>query len=72
MGRLADNHRLAWQVELRNRAGHLWPERSAAALLSRVTDDDVRKGKPAEAALDLELIAAQGRAGRCGRSTRSG
>jgi amino acid adenylation domain-containing protein len=54
MGRLADSHRLAWQVDV---APHdIWPERSMRALLSRVTDDGVRE--PAEKALD-ELTAAR-------------
>jgi amino acid adenylation domain-containing protein len=54
LGRLADSHRIAWQVEV---APHdIRPERTMRALLSRVTDDSVRK--PAQAALD-ELTAAR-------------
>ncbi len=48
MGRLADNHRLAWQVDIAPQ--DIQPERSMRALLSRVTDDGVRE--PAEKALD--------------------
>ena len=54
MGRLADSHRLAWQVDVVPE--DLRPEHSMRALLSRVTDDSVRKG--AETALD-ELTAAK-------------
>jgi amino acid adenylation domain-containing protein len=54
MGRLADSHRLAWQVDVAPQ--DIRPERSMRALLSRVTDDGVRG--PAETALD-ELTAAR-------------
>jgi amino acid adenylation domain-containing protein len=54
LARLADSHRLAWQIDV---APHdIRPERSMRALLSRVTDDSVRE--PAEKALD-ELTAAR-------------
>ncbi len=54
MGRLADSHRLAWQVDVAPQDTR--PERSVRALLSRVTDDGIRG--PAETALD-ELTAAR-------------
>jgi lantibiotic biosynthesis dehydratase-like protein len=54
IARLADSHRLAWQVDVAPQ--DIRPERSVRALLSRVTDDGVRK--PAEKALD-ELSAAR-------------
>jgi amino acid adenylation domain-containing protein len=54
MARLADSHRLAWQVDVAPQ--DLSPERSMRAVLSRVTDDGVRE--PAETALD-ELTAAR-------------
>jgi amino acid adenylation domain-containing protein len=54
MARLADSHRLAWQVDVPPQ--DLWPERSVRALLSKVTDDGVRG--PAEKALD-ELTAGR-------------
>jgi len=54
LARLADNHRLAWQADVPPQ--DIRPERSARALLSRVTDPRVRA--PAEAALD-ELTAAR-------------
>ncbi|HEX6526329.1 MAG TPA: amino acid adenylation domain-containing protein [Streptosporangiaceae bacterium] len=54
LGRLADSHRLAWQVDVAPQ--DLWPERSMRALLSRVTDDGVRM--PAEQALS-ELTAGR-------------
>ncbi len=54
MGRLADSHRLAWQVDIAPQ--DLRPERSARALLTRVTDNAVRE--PAERAL-AELTAAR-------------
>ncbi|MBV9450698.1 MAG: AMP-binding protein, partial [Streptosporangiaceae bacterium] len=54
LGRLADSHRVAWQVDVAPQ--DLWPERSMRALLSRVTDDGVRR--PAEQALS-ELIAGR-------------
>ena len=54
LGRLADSHRLAWQVDVAPQ--DIRPERSMRALLSRVTDDGVRA--PAEKALD-ELTAAR-------------
>lgn len=40
MARLADHHRLAWQIDISPSDIH--PERSMRALLARVTDDDVR------------------------------
>jgi amino acid adenylation domain-containing protein len=55
LGRLADSRRLAWQFDVAPQ--DIRPERSARALLARVTDDDVRQ--PAEQALD-ELTAAAG------------
>jgi amino acid adenylation domain-containing protein len=64
--RLADSHRLAWRVDIAPQ--DIRPERSMRALLSRVTDDAVRR--PAETALaDLtaakdELAAAGGDAER--------
>jgi hypothetical protein len=54
MGRLADSHRLAWQVDVAPQ--DIRPERSMRTLLSRVTDDGVRG--QAETALD-ELTAAR-------------
>jgi amino acid adenylation domain-containing protein len=54
MERLADSHRLAWQVDVAPQ--DIRPERSMRALLSRVTDDGVRR--PAEKALD-ELTAGR-------------
>ena len=53
MARLHDSHRLAWEFDVAPQ--DLWPERSARAVLTRVTDDEVRW--PAEKALD-ELLAA--------------
>ncbi len=50
---LADRNRLAWQFDVAPQ--DLWPERSARAVLARVTDEGVRG--PAEKALD-ELAAA--------------
>jgi amino acid adenylation domain-containing protein len=52
--RLAENHRLAWQLDVAPQ--DIRPERSMRALLSRVGDDGVRG--PAEKALD-ELTAAR-------------
>ena len=66
LGRLADSHRVAWQVDVAPQ--DLWPERSMRALLARVTGDDVRG--PAEKALGEltaardELAAAAGDAGQ--------
>jgi amino acid adenylation domain-containing protein len=66
LGRLADSHRLAWQVDVAPQDIH--PELSMRAVLSRVTDDSVRG--PAEAALGElatardELAAAGGDAER--------
>ena len=54
LARLADSHRLAWQVDVAPQ--DLRPERAVRALLSRVTDGGVRG--PAEEALD-ELTAAR-------------
>ena len=54
LARLADSGRLAWQVDVAPQ--DIRPERSARAVLSRVTDDAVRR--PAERALD-ELSAAR-------------
>jgi amino acid adenylation domain-containing protein len=54
LARLADSHRLAWQVDVPPQ--DLRPERPVRALLSRVTDDGVRG--PAEKALN-ELTAAR-------------
>jgi amino acid adenylation domain-containing protein len=54
LARLADGHRLAWQVDVAPQ--ELRPERAVRALLSRVTDDAVRE--PAVTALD-ELTAAR-------------
>ena len=54
MERLADSHRLAWQVDVAPQ--DIRPERSLRAVLSGVTDDGV--SGPAEKALD-ELTAAR-------------
>ena len=54
LARLADSHRLAWQVDVAPQ--DVRPERSMRAVLARVTDEDIRR--PAEAALD-ELTAAR-------------
>jgi hypothetical protein len=54
LARLADQRRLAWQVEIAPSDIH--PERTMRALLARVTDDDVRAA--ATRALD-ELTAAR-------------
>ncbi|HEX5187892.1 MAG TPA: lantibiotic dehydratase, partial [Streptosporangiaceae bacterium] len=54
MGRLADSHRLAWQVDVAPQDTR--PERTMRAFLSEVDDDSVRG--PAEKALE-ELIAAK-------------
>jgi amino acid adenylation domain-containing protein len=54
MARLADSHRLAWQVEVAPQ--DIRPEKSMRALLARVTDEAVRKS--AVSALD-ELTAAR-------------
>ncbi|MFI7426808.1 amino acid adenylation domain-containing protein [Micromonospora sp. NPDC049836] len=54
LARLADQRRLAWQVEISPPDIH--PERTMRALLARVTDDDVRAA--ATRALD-ELTAAR-------------
>jgi len=54
MDRLADSHRLAWQVDVAPQDTR--PERSMRAFLSRVTDEGVRE--PAVKALD-ELTAAK-------------
>jgi len=54
MGRLANSHRLAWQIDVAPQ--DIWPERSARTLLARVTDDTLRE--PAERAL-AELTAAR-------------
>ena len=54
MARLADSHWLAWQVDVAPQ--DIPPERSARALLSRVSDDGVRG--PAEKTL-AELTAAR-------------
>jgi hypothetical protein len=54
MGRLADSHRLVWQIDVAPQ--DIRPERSARALLSRVTDNAARE--PAERAL-AELTAAR-------------
>ena len=54
MARLADGHRLVWQVDVAPQ--DLRPEHSVRALLSRVTDDGARG--PAEKALD-ELTSAR-------------
>ena len=62
IARLADRNRLAWQFDIAPQ--DLWPERSARAVLARVTDDGVRA--PAEKALD-ELAAAQDGTGGRGR-----
>ncbi len=66
MARLADGHRLAWQVDVAPQ--DIRPERSAAAVLSRVTDGSVRA--QAQSALGQltaardELAAAAGDAER--------
>ena len=52
--RLSDSHRLAWQVDVAPQ--DIRPERSMRTVLSRVTDEDIRR--PAEAALD-ELTAGR-------------
>src|SRR5262249_13802540 len=63
---LADSHRLAWQVDIAPQ--DIRPEQSMRGLLSRVSDEQVRR--PAEAALDQlstardELAAASGDAER--------
>ena len=62
MARLADSHRLAWQIDVAPQ--DIRPERSMRALLSRVTDDGVRE--PAEKALD-ELTAARDELAGAGR-----
>ncbi|MGD0244703.1 MAG: amino acid adenylation domain-containing protein [Streptosporangiaceae bacterium] len=54
LARLADSHRLAWQADLAPQ--DMRPEQTMRALLSRVTDDDIRE--PAEQAL-AELTAAR-------------
>jgi amino acid adenylation domain-containing protein len=54
IARLADSHRLAWQVEVAPQ--DIRSECTMRSLLSRVTDDGIRE--PAEKALD-ELIAAR-------------
>jgi amino acid adenylation domain-containing protein len=54
LARLADRHRLAWQVDVAPQ--DIRPEQSMRKLLSRVTDETARG--PAEAALD-ELTAAR-------------
>jgi len=62
IARLADRNRLAWQFDVAPQ--DLWPERSARAVLARVSDDGVRV--PAGKALDElaaayeELVAAAG------------
>ncbi len=70
IARLADRNRLAWQFDVAPQ--DLWPERSARAVLARVTDDGVRV--PAQKALDelaaahAELAAAAGDAERVAAS----
>ncbi|HET7017806.1 MAG TPA: amino acid adenylation domain-containing protein, partial [Streptosporangiaceae bacterium] len=70
IGRLADSNRLAWQFDVAPQ--DLWPERSARAVLARVTDEGVRG--PAEKALNElaaafeELAAAAGDAERVAES----
>jgi hypothetical protein len=54
LARLADSHRLAWQVEVTPQ--DIRPERTMGELLSRVTDEAIRT--PAEKALN-ELTAAR-------------
>jgi|GEM_PF-532178 len=54
LARLADSHRLAWQVDVAPQ--DIRPERAIRTLLARVTDDSVRE--PIEKALD-ELAAAR-------------
>ncbi len=61
MGRLADSHRLAWQVDVAPQ--DIRPERTMRAQLQGVTDHGVRK--PAEKALD-ELTAARDELGAAG------
>ena len=56
LGRLADNRRIAWQVDIAPQDIH--PEKTMRALLSRVTDEGIRE--PALKALD-ELGAARDR-----------
>jgi amino acid adenylation domain-containing protein len=66
MARLADGHRLAWQVDVAPQ--DLRPERSVRAVLSRVTDDDIRG--PAEKALDELTNARDELAGAAGDAQR--
>jgi acyl carrier protein len=52
--RLADSHRLSWQVDVAPQ--DIWPERTMRAVLARVSDESVRA--PAEQALE-QLTAAR-------------
>ena len=66
MGRLADSHRLAWQVDVAPQDTR--PERSMRALLSRVTDEGVRE--KAVQALDELTAGKQELAGAAGDPER--
>ncbi len=61
LARLADRHRLAWQVDVAPQDTR--PERTMRELLAKVTDDGIRV--PAEKALD-ELTAAKDELARAG------
>ena len=67
LGRLADSHRLAWQVDIPPQDTR--PERSMRALLSRVTDSGIRGA--AEEALD-QLTAARDELAGAGRRRGAG
>jgi amino acid adenylation domain-containing protein len=66
LARLADGHRLAWQVDIAPQ--DIRPERSAAAILSRVSDERVRG--PAEAALGQLTAARDELSGAAGDADR--
>jgi hypothetical protein len=66
LARLADGHRLTWQVEVAPQ--DMRPEQSIRALLSRVTDDGIRE--PAEKALDELTAARDGLADAAGDAER--
>ncbi len=66
MARLADSHRLAWQVDVAPQDTR--PERSLRTLLSRVTDGSVRE--PAGKALDELTAAKEKLAGAAGDAHR--
>ncbi len=66
MARLAESHRLAWQFDIPPQ--DLWPERTARAVLARVTDEDVRG--PAEKALNELAAAREGLARASGDAER--